>query len=124
LINKGRLSPIHLIIISFAFFGLGYSFLNEPARFFKNILIFVSISAIIFGLIYFFVIRKRDQNDELKKYRKAVKQSKRRQKNQSSQAIGMKSRRGTSLAKKKRAHPPHLRVIDGKKSAKKNKLSL
>lgn len=125
MMNKRRLSPFLLLILTLAALGLANMFFANPSQLMKNILLFMVSAIIVYSLVYFFIIRKRHNKDELQKYRQAVKQSKLRQKNrQQSRITKTNQKKGSPLSKKKATNPPHLRVIDGKKSSKKGPLSL
>lgn len=119
MLNKLRKSPFLLIITFLAAIGLGYTLLNEPTQLLRRIFILISTVTGIYALYYYFVIRKKRNQDELSKYRKAVKQSKKRAKGKSTSSTNRRVKQTRSFAKKKEEHPPHLRVIDGKKSSKK-----
>lgn len=112
------------VIFLFAAIGLVTTMLFDMTSLIRNILSTMLMLAIIYGLVYFFVLRHRQPND-LKKYRKAVKQSKKKYqqpKNSSyqqaqKQQLKQKKHAKTKITKHRRA--PHLRVIDGKKDSHK-----
>ena len=119
--NKG--SIILSIIVGLAVIGFVSSLVKNPSGFLINILVMIGIAFVIF-LIVRAVMNRRTEgtSDEMKKYRKAVKQSK--QKYQQPEPKGkIKSSRTAPPVKqrKKRRHQPHLTVIDGKKSVSKQK---
>ncbi|WP_440895832.1 SA1362 family protein [Amphibacillus sp. Q70] len=125
MIKKRRLSPFLLITLTLAILGLANTLFANPSQWVKNILLFIISAIIVYSLVYFFIIRKRHNKDELEKYRQAVKQSKMRQKKrQQSQISKVKPKRVNPLSKRKTTNPPHLRVIDGKKASKKRPMSL
>ena len=112
------------VIFLFAAIGLVTTMLFDMTSLIRNILSTILMIAVIYGLVYFFVLRHRQPND-FKKYRKAVKQSKKKyqQPKKSSyqqaqkQQLKQKKQIKTKVTKHKRA--PHLRVIDGKKDSHK-----
>jgi Sec-independent protein translocase protein TatA len=112
------------VIFGFAAIGLVTTMLFDMASLIRNILSTILMIAVIYGLVYFFVLRHRQPND-LKKYRKAVKQSKKKyqQPKKSSyqhapkKQLKQKKQKKSKLSKHK--HAPHLRVIDGKKDTHK-----
>ena len=112
------------VIFGFAAIGLVTTMLFDMTSLIRNILSTILMIAVIYGLVYFFVLRHRQPND-LKKYRKAVKQSKKKyqQPKKSSyqqaqkQQLKQKKHAKTKITKHRRA--PHLRVIDGKKDSHK-----
>lgn len=118
-------SLIFYAVIGLAIFGFIFSLFDNAIGVFISILISLAIGAAIFGLVYFFFFKQRN-SDELKKYRKAVKQSKQRYKNKkTNQTVNFKApKQQNSLRKNKRKNAPKLRVIEGNKQKKKNKISL
>lgn len=86
----------------------------------------VAIGAVIYGVIHYFFIRKRTTND-LKKYKKAVKQSKMKyKKDKGSNPVTQASKKQTPLLNKRKhtkARASHLRVIEGNKEKRKNRAS-
>lgn len=115
------------LIIAFAAFGLFTQLFGNTVAFLSRLLISIGIGAAIFGLVYFFLIRNRQpsgrQRDSMKKYKQAVKQSK--SKYGHKQAV---KSAGSSYqkAKQKKRNPKrasHLRVIEGNKAKKKNRVS-
>ena len=124
---RQKLSVWIYLIIGLAIFGLGFQLLTNTAAFLTNMLIMIGFTATIFGAIYFFFFRKRMTND-LKKYRKAVKQSKKKYKNQGAVSSSrIQVNKNKPLLKKKKqtnkTDTPNLRVIDGKKSRRKDRAS-
>lgn len=125
MIKKKTSSSFLLIIITLAAVGLASTFLTSFTLLIKNILLFVISLAVIYSLVYYFVLRERHNKDELRKYRQAAKQSRRRQSKQDhNQITKYNHKKLRSSSKKRTNHPPHLRVIDGKKSSKKGPMSL
>ncbi|ENH97447.1 hypothetical protein J416_05523 [Gracilibacillus halophilus YIM-C55.5] len=117
------------ILIGLAIVGFTVSMFNNPGILIKNLLISLLIGAVIFGLIYyFFIYRRMTSNNELKKYRQAVKQSKQKYgKRPKANPVSKPSniRKKPSIKNKpSRKHAPHLRVIDGNKQKKKDRASL
>lgn len=119
-----KLSVWIYLLIGIAIIGLGSELLKNPTGFIMNILVIVGTGALLYGAIYYFVIRKRTTND-LKKYKKAVKQSKKKYKNQNTNNTITKNaiKKNTPTKKKSatKTDPPHLRVIDGKKQKRKDR---
>ncbi|UOQ85987.1 SA1362 family protein [Gracilibacillus salinarum] len=130
--NRKIGSIIVYVLIGLAVVGFATALINDTVGLLSSLLISLLIGAAIFGLVYFFFMRKRS-TDELKKYRKAVKQSKQRFKNQQSNFKTKSSALKTSFPSKKAIRPlkspnrsaTHLRVIEGnKQKSKKNRASL
>ncbi|WP_080874585.1 SA1362 family protein [Oceanobacillus timonensis] len=115
------------VIIAFAAFGLVSQLFGNTAAFLSRLLISIGIGAAIFGLVYFFLIRRRQpsgrQRDNMKKYKQAVKQSKSKYGHQQTvKSTGS----GYQKANQKKRNPKkasHLRVIEGNKAKKKNRVS-
>ncbi len=85
----------------------------------------VAFGAIIYGAVYYFFIRPRTSND-IKKYKKAVKQSKAKYKQDqpSKKTIAKATKKQAPLLNKRRnskARATHLRVIEGNKQKRKNR---
>ncbi|GAB2573553.1 SA1362 family protein [Gracilibacillus alcaliphilus] len=115
-------------LIGLAGIGLINLLLTDTFGLIRSLLITLVIGAVIFGVLYFFLIRRRGApTDELKKYRKAAKQSKQRYKqaNPSPIKYSSSSQKKPSRAKRlNRKKASHLTVIEGNKDKKKNRASL
>lgn len=113
---RNKFSIVVYAIIGLAIIGVVSQLFINPANFFRNILIMLGMSVVIFAVFYFF-LRKRTniKDDEMKKYKQAVKQSQRKYKGYNINPIlNNKDRKKTSqLKRKNRRRPSHLRVIDG-----------
>ncbi|WP_117160678.1 SA1362 family protein [Paraliobacillus sp. X-1268] len=123
---RHRFSVWIYILLGLAIIGLGSKLLTNPTGFIMNILIIAGLGALIYGAIYFFIIRKRT-TDDLIKYKKAVKQSKKKYKNQQTKKASTSKaiKKNQPILKKKKqvkkTDAPHLRVIDGKKQKRKDR---
>lgn len=114
------------LIIGFAAIGLISQLLGNTVNFLSNLLIMLGIGVAIFGLLYFFVLRKRtpSNTDEMKKYRQAVKQSKTKYNKRPSTATAASPAKTTNIPKKRRnKRASHLRVIEGNKPKGKDRAS-
>lgn len=80
----------------------------------------LGMGLVLFAAIYFLFFRNRG-TDETKKYKQAVKQSKRKYKRQT-QAVKTRTQPVVTKSKFKK-RPSHLRVIDGNKTKKKKRAS-
>lgn len=112
------------LIIAVAAFGLFSQLFGNTVAFLSRLLISVVIGAAIFGLIYFFLMRKQPagrRTDNMKKYKQAVKQSK--SKYSQHKATKTTSYQQTKQKKRNPKRASHLRVIDGSKAKKKNRVS-
>ncbi|WP_186575815.1 SA1362 family protein [Aquibacillus kalidii] len=124
---RHKLSLFIYLLIGLAIFGFATQLITNTASLIINLLVMVAIGAVIYGALYYFVLRKRNTN-ELKKYRKAVKQSKMKYKKDS---VGQKSfskmtKQPSPLKnnrKPTRERATHLRVIEGNKHKRKNRAS-
>jgi uncharacterized membrane protein (DUF106 family) len=119
-------------LIGLAVIGFAGTLFTDTIGLILNILFAVLIGGVIFGVIYFLFLRKRTTN-ELKKYRKAVKQSKQKYKTSTSRnnlSTSKTTKINQSIYKikpknKPRKDVPHLRVIEGNNNKKrKNRASL
>lgn len=117
---RSMLSWLSYGIIGLAILGLGFQLITNPLNLFKSILFIVALSAIIFGLFYFLFFRQRYASNEMKKYKQAVKQSQRKYKT-NSERPPLTKRPSQIMQRKRRRRHPHLRVIHGKKSKKRNR---
>ena len=114
---RNKFSIVVYFIIGLAAIGIVSQLLNNPSAMFRNILIMIGIAVVIFAFLYFFIIKRGShlKNDEMKKYKKAVKQSQRKYKHtHANLAINNKNKLKHSQQKRKsRRRASHLRVIDG-----------
>ncbi len=112
------------VIFGFAAIGLVTTMLFDMTSLIRNILSTILMVAVIYGLVYFFVLRHRQPNN-LTKYRKAVKQSKKKYQQtkkssyQQAQKQQLKQKKQTKTKASKHKRASHLRVIDGKKEPRK-----
>jgi len=106
------------VIIGLAIIGVISSFVSSPSKFIISIFMMIGVAFIIFMIFSFIVNTKNPQsNNEMKKYRKAAKQSKAKYKNQ--QHKSSYSKKGNvppQRAKGRRSkRASHLTVIEGRK---------
>src|SRR5699024_8618371 len=113
-----------MFIVGLAVIGLISSLVNNPSGFLISILVMVGIAFVVF-MIMRAVLNRRGMgsgtSDEMKKYKKAVKQSK--MKYSKEKPVPKKRTSSTankSKIRKKRRSSPHLTVIEGKKGNDKN----
>ncbi|MGP4042331.1 SA1362 family protein [Gracilibacillus sp. D59] len=128
--NRNIGSIVVYALIGLAVFGFISFLITDTLGLLQYLFISLLIGAAIFGLVYFFFLRRRTPN-ELRKYRKAVKQSKQKykyqQKHNRMQPNPIKhnvSAKKTTRPLKTRKNHTHLRVIEGNKQKKKNRASL
>lgn len=108
------------IIIGLAAIGLISQLFTNTVSFLTQIFIMIGVGVAIFAAIYFLILRNSSNADDMKKYRQAVKQSKR--KYHKSSAPPVKKVKNTKPAVKKvHRQVSHLRVIEGNKSKRKNR---
>ncbi|MFC3039041.1 SA1362 family protein [Virgibacillus xinjiangensis] len=120
--GQSKLSILVYALIGLAAVGIVSQLLTNTASFFTNILIMLGVGAALFGIFYLFIQKRRAPSNDMKKYKKAVKQSKAKYKSHPSnmQAKAAKKHQPASIKKKtSRRAGSHLRVIDGNKSKKK-----
>ncbi len=77
--KRNIMSLLVYLLIGLAVIGFITALFTNTVGFLTSIVLSLLIGAAIFGLVYFFILRKRTSN-ELRKYRKAVKQSKQKYK--------------------------------------------
>jgi len=104
--NKKRLILYTLILL--AILGVFSLIIRDPLVLIRSMLMLIVFATVVF-LIFKFVFNQQTNTDEMKKYKQALKQSKRRYQNTS-----------TKASKTKRKRPTHLRVIEGNKGKRKN----
>ncbi|PWU68540.1 MULTISPECIES: SA1362 family protein [Gracilibacillus] len=113
------------LFIGLAAIGFTVTLFTDTFGLIRSLLFSLIIGAIIFGAFYFLFLRKRSTN-ELKKYRKAVKQSKQKYKTNFTRKSSTATKpKPTFTANKSplkhRKNAPHLRVIEGNANNKKRK---
>ncbi|MCZ0704078.1 hypothetical protein J2T56_002320 [Natronobacillus azotifigens] len=115
------------LLIGLALFGLTHQLFTNTNRFIANTLVIIGFGALVYTVIYFLFIRKR-MTDDLKKYRRAAKLSKKRygtnSKLKSNYSQTKKKKTVTNYKRRREQSVPHLRVIEGKKNKKNDRASL
>lgn len=114
-----------IAFIGIAFVGLGYQLLYNPSGFFLKTFIGLGITLAIFFVAYKFFFQKRNDSPEMKKYREALKQSKRkygRNKDSRKTVSNIKNQKRRRRRSQRRRHR-HLTVIEGAKSTKNSRAS-
>lgn len=117
-------SKLVYIIIGLAVVGIIAQLVTNTSGFFKSIFIMVGVAAVVTVVFYFLVSRGRKPGNEMKKYRKAVKQSARKYKKHTppvSNRVTPGKIKQSQTKKRLRKGPSHLRVIDGNKPKRNNK---
>jgi len=111
------------IIIGLAVIGLLSWLVKEPSRLLMTLLTTALIAALIFfiarALLRGETFTSSGQNEEMRKYKKAVKQSRERYGSPSKHQNKLSSSRPT-IKRKSRKRPVHLTVIQGKKTLNKD----
>lgn len=120
---KNKMIPIFMYtLLGFAAIGLVSQLFGNPTAFFRNILMMLGGAVLIFGLLYFLVMRKRTSAPDMRKYKQAVKQSKSKYKQEN-----VRTRASVKTApapiKKRSRKPSHLKVIEGTKQKSKDRAS-
>ncbi|KGP91934.1 hypothetical protein N780_16440 [Pontibacillus chungwhensis BH030062] len=125
------IKPLTYFIMALALIGIGVRLFTDTTSFLMDILVTVLFAAVIIGIVYFIFSRRNGgTSNEMKQYRKAARQSKQKYKQPTtSSTIAKKMKPSTIKSKvaskkqKQRKEAPHLRVIEGNKSKKKNRAS-
>lgn len=127
---RNRKFPIFMyFIIGIAVIGLLSILLKNPSSLLMTLLGTVFFAGLIFFLVTALLNRNgqsgigmRATNDEMKKYRQAVRQSKQKYGQSKKRAFYTATpQKQQGKAKLKRRRPTHLRVIEGKKSTAMNR---
>lgn len=114
--HRRSIHPVIWVVIVLAVIGLGSQVINSPQTLITNLL----ITGLVVAVFYF--IFQRFRPGENGKYKKAVKQSKRKY-NQPAAPLkkNVASSKPAPFKKRKKEH--NLTVIEGKKNKKKNRAS-
>ncbi|MBM7597987.1 uncharacterized membrane protein YuzA (DUF378 family) [Virgibacillus halotolerans] len=120
-----KLFPVLIAgIIGLAAVGLITQLFTNTMSFFTSIFIMIGVGIVIFAVIYFVFLNKKPTPNEMKKYKKAVKQSKAKYKQEKPANYTVNANKKQGIQKKKRGkRPTHLRVIDGNKPKGKDRAS-
>ncbi|WP_244520385.1 SA1362 family protein [Fictibacillus solisalsi] len=116
LLHRRSFHPVIWVIIVLAVVGLVSQLFTSPRNLFTQLL----MAGLVIAVIYF--IFQRFRPGENGKYKKAVKQSKRRY-SQSAAPVRKNTSSNKPAAFKKRRREHNLTVIEGKKNKKKNRAS-
>lgn len=117
--GRGNLPVIVYFIIGFAVLGLITMLMKAPLNFITNIFLAIGVLFVIYFILTALLNRRRfGGNEEMQKYRRAVKQSKMKYNNSSQKVTRITQNRRPSpmKTKRRRRNVPHLTVIEGKKS--------
>nr|WP_244986897.1 SA1362 family protein [Oceanobacillus caeni] len=116
------------VIIGLGVIGIVSQLFTQPGKFVMSILTTIFFGLVIFALIYFVFLRKKAPSNEMKKYKKAVRQSKAKYKSdnvRATHAAKLTSKKQPNPIKKNRSRRSagHLKVIDGNKTKRKDRAS-
>lgn len=132
---RNRMTAVIYILMVLALFYVGFQLINNTTSFLSSIIMMIGIAVLVYGAIYFLFLRNRGfggssgNQNEMKKYKQAVKQSKQKYKNPApvvkKSPISKVSTKSAAAPKKhrKRSNAPHLKVIEGNKNKDKNRAS-
>lgn len=130
LINRVA-KPLIYAIIGLAIIGFGYRLFTDTTSLFTELLIGAAVAVLIIGVVYFLFSKRNGGNsNEMKRYRQAVRQSKKKYGQTKNSKLSNKVKpstftsNGSNKQKQVRKDAPQLRVIEGNKSKKKNRASL
>lgn len=118
---RNILTKVAYVIIGLAVIGLITQLTTNTASFLISVLMTLIIAVVIFAVVYNIFIKKNNNSNEMRKYRRAVKKSKLKYKQHI--PIQKKSQKISNPTKqsKSRKRASHLRVIEGNKSKRKNR---
>ncbi|MHA6250995.1 SA1362 family protein [Oceanobacillus sp. CAU 1775] len=122
--KRSKTAILIYILIGFAFIGLISQLFGNTVNFLVGILVMLFFAALLFGLLYFVMNRRNGtgNSDEMKKYKKAVKQSnmKYQQSAPIKKTVTNQKKKTKPAFRKERRRPTHLRVIEGNKDKAKD----
>ena|SRR5690625_943108 len=114
-LRRNKLQVFMYIIIGLAIIGVISSFVSSPSKFIVSIFMMIGVAFVVFMIFSFIVNKKSPQSsNEMKKYRKAVKQSKAKYSNQRNSQIKKETPSSHTRGRRSR-RASHLTVIEGKK---------
>ena len=119
--SRSKFSIIAYIIIGLGVIGFISQFFTNPLTLLKSILITLAISILVFSIIYFLFLRNRSTSSDMRKYNKAVKQSKLKYQSKSIQPNRPQIKQQLQTRRRRNKNAPHLRVIEGNKSKRRNR---
>ncbi|MDC3414417.1 hypothetical protein NC797_12380 [Aquibacillus sp. 3ASR75-11] len=122
---RHKLSLFVYLLIGLAIFGFVTQLATNTTSLLSSLVMMAAIGAAMYGLVYFFFLRKRTSN-EMRKYKKAVRQTKKKYKNDvpSKKTLSHTIKKKAPLTQKSRlskTRPTHLKVIEGNKQKRKNR---
>jgi predicted membrane channel-forming protein YqfA (hemolysin III family) len=125
---RNKWSILFYVIIGLGVIGLFSQLFTQPGKFLMSILTTIFFGLVIFSVIYFVFLKKKAPSNEMKKYKKAVRQSKAKYKNDNStatQTAKLAAKKQPNLIKKNRnkRSAGHLKVIEGNKTKRKDRAS-
>ncbi|HLR66432.1 SA1362 family protein [Virgibacillus alimentarius] len=123
---RNKLTFLVYIIIGLALIGVVTQLYSNATSFLANLFLMIGIGVAVFAAIYFLFLRNRAPSNDMKKYKKAVKQSKAKYKQRRNPNIKTSTRKNLQslqVKKKPSRRASHLRVIEGNKSKKKKRAS-
>ncbi|WP_100010688.1 SA1362 family protein [Lentibacillus sediminis] len=120
--GRNKMATFVCIVAGLALIGIVSQLFTAPVSFLSNIFVMLGIGLAIFALFYFVFLRKKTASNDMKKYKKAVRQSKAKYNDSRSAKPSTKNankRKSPQPVRKKTAkRAAHLKVIDGNKSKK------
>ncbi|HLR64940.1 MAG TPA: SA1362 family protein [Pseudogracilibacillus sp.] len=113
-------------LIGLAVFGFGTYLIKNPTGLMITLMLTAIFAFIMYKVLTFFITRNQGgytrgrESDEMKKYKRAAKESRKKYEQQFKADPKKPSSQTSKGKRRKRRHAPHLRVIDGKKDQDKN----
>ena len=116
-LRRNKLQVFMFVIVGLAIIGVISSFISSPSKFIVSIFMMIGVAFVVFMIFSFIVNRRSPQsNDEMKKYRKAAKQSRAKYNKQPTNSHIRKGKASSSHVKGRRSkRASHLTVIEGRK---------
>lgn len=121
---RSKTSIFLYVIIGLAVIGLFSQLFTNTTNFMKSIFIMIGVGLVMYAVVYFLFIRNRPGSSEMAKYKKAVKQSKskyKQNKPMTQRLMQNKNKTTTPVRRRLNRRAPHLRVIEGNKSKRNNR---
>ncbi len=114
--GRSNVSLVIYLIIGLAVLGLITTLMDRPLNFITTIFLAIGVAFVIYWILTAIVNRGRfGANEEMRKYRRAAKQSNLKYNKQKVTKLNQTPRPSPLKTKRRRRNVPHLTVIEGKK---------
>src|SRR5690625_2934060 len=110
--SRSKLSIVAYVIIGLGVIGFVSQFVRNPMMLLKSIFMTLAVGLIVFALIYFLFLKNRSNTSDMRKYNKAVKQSKLKYQQNNTQSYRPRPNQQSQTRRRHHRRAPHLRVIE------------